>query len=106
MIIRAKHDGKTAPYAVISRNLLQENRIPYGPKCLLLLMLSYPDNWNFSITKLADTMLQSEATIREWLEMLKKAGYFHEDADIEFNGSRMRVNWLVTEDPVEVKNDR
>lgn len=104
MIIRAKHDGKTAPYAVISRKLLQENRIPYGPKCLLLLMLSYPDNWNFNITKLADIMLQSETTIRDWLEMLKKLGYFHEDADIEFNGLRMQVNWLVTEEPAEVND--
>lgn len=100
MIIRAEHDGKTAPYAVISRKLLQENRIPYGPKCLLLLMLSYPDNWNFNITNLADTMLQSAATIREWLETLKKLGYFHEDADIEFNGLHMRLDWLVTEDPL------
>lgn len=105
MIIRAKHDGKTAPYAVISRKLLQENRIPYGPKCLLLLMLSYPDSWNFNITNLADTMLQSAATIREWLEMLKALGYFHENIDVEFNGTRLPVSWLVTENPVEEQKD-
>lgn len=106
MIIRAKHDGKTAPYSIISRNLLQENQIPYGPKCLLLLMLSFPDTWNFNITCLADMMLQSEATIREWLNKLNELGYFHEDVNIEFNGTHMHVRWLVTEEQSGVKNEK
>lgn len=105
MIIRAKHDGKAAPYAVISRKLLQENQIPYGPKCLLMLMLSYPDTWNFNITHLADMMLQSEATIREWLNTLNELGYFHENAEIKLGEAHLRVNWLVTEEPTGVKND-
>ena len=104
MIIRAAHNGKDAPYTIVSRKLLQENRIPYGPKCLLLLMLSYPDTWNFNITHLADMMLQSEATIREWLKILNELGYFYENVTVDFNGSRLPITWLVTEEPLEVKN--
>ena len=103
MIIRAKHDGKSSPYSVISRKLLQENAIPYGPKCLLLLMLSYPDTWNFNITNLADIMLQSESTIREWLNKLKELGYFHENVMVAYGNSRLPIAWLVTEDPLEVE---
>ena len=105
MIIRAAHNGKDAPYTIVSRKLLQENQIPYGPKCLLLLMLSYPDNWSFNITHLADTMLQSEATIREWLTVLSELGYFKESATFEVAGSRVKVDWIVIEDPLEVKDD-
>lgn len=103
MIIRSKHDGKAAPYAVISRKLLQENQLPYEPKCLLLLMLSYPDTWNFNIKNLADTMQESVETIRSWLDTLSKFGYFHEDVTLEIGENVLPVAWLVTEYPVEVK---
>ena len=106
MIIRAKHDGKTAPYVIISRKLIQDNQLPYGPKCLLLLMLSYPDTWNFTEKMLATAMAEPETTIRTWLDTLNKLGYFYEDADIEFGETRIRVNWLVTEEPSsEAKHD-
>lgn len=103
MIIRAAHNGKDAPYTIVSRKLLQENRIPYGPKCLLLLMLSYPDTWKFNVSHLADMMLQSEATIREWLNTLNQLGYFHENVTVQYGNSRLPIAWLVTEDPLEVK---
>ena len=103
MIIRAAHNGKDAPYAIVSRKLLQENQIPYGPKCLLLLMLSYPDTWKFNVSHLADMMLQSEATIREWLKVLSELGYYQESATFEVAGSRVKVDWIVIEDPLEVK---
>lgn len=99
MIIRAEHNGD-APYSVVSRELLQENRIPYGPKCLLLLMLSYPDNWNFSANNLSATMGESVATIREWLNTLNKLGHFYENVTMKFNGSAVTVDWLVSEKPL------
>lgn len=98
MIIRAEHNGD-APYSVISRELLQENRIPYGPKCLLLLMLSYPDNWNFNANNLSDTMGEPVTTIREWLNILNKFGHFHENMTVKFGGSTVTVDWLVSEKP-------
>lgn len=99
MIIRAEHNGDS-PYSVVSRELLQENRIPYGPKCLLLLMLSYPDNWNFNANNLSATMGEPVATIREWLNTLNKLGYFHENVTMKFNGSTLTVDWLVSEKPL------
>ena len=68
-------------------------------------MLSYPDTWNFTEKMLATAMAEPEDTIRIWLDTLNKLGYFYEDADIEFGETRIRVNWLVTEEPSEVKND-
>ena len=99
MIIRSKHDGKESPYTVISRELIQENKLPYGPKCLLLLMLSYPDTWNFTEQKLADTMQEDIQTILNWLAVLEKYGYFHRDVVLTIGNTKLPVAWLVTEKP-------
>lgn len=103
MIIRAKHDGKNAPYTILSRELIQENKLPYGAKCLLLLMLSFPDTWNFTEQRLADLMQQDIQTILNWLTVLENFGYFHRDIVIKFDNSQLPVAWLVTEEPIEVK---
>lgn len=105
MIIRAKHDGKTHPYVIVSRKLIQDNQLAYGPKCLLLLMLSYPDTWNFTEKFLAEALGEPISTTRSWLNMLKDAGYFHEDVVVNIGDTKLPVAWLITEDPVEVKND-
>lgn len=103
MIIRAEHNGE-APYSVISRNLLQENKIPYGPKCLLLRMLSYPDNWTFSVDSLSEATGEHPTTIREWLDVLNTMGYFHKNVTMEFGGASITIDWLVSEYPIEVKH--
>lgn len=102
MIIRAKHDGKSFPYVIISRKLMQENQLPYGAKCLLLLMLSYPDTWDFTAQRLADLMQEDIQTILNWLEVLTQHGYFHRDVVVQFGESKLSVDWLVTEFPTEI----
>lgn len=103
MIIRAKHDGKSAPYVILSRRLIQENNLPHGAKCLLMLMLSYPDSWNFSETNLAATMDQDLQTIKNWLEVLVQYGYVHKNVAVPYGDSCITVDWLVTEYPMEAK---
>ena len=102
MIIRAKHDGKTSPYVIISRKLIQEQQLPYGAKCLLLLMLSYPDNWDFTEQRLADLMQEDIQTIFNWLEVLVQFGYLHKNVAVPYGDSYISVGWLVTEYPMEV----
>ena len=100
MIIRAKHDGKKSPYTILSRDLIQENKLPYGAKCLLLLMLSYPDTWNFTEQRLADMMQEDIQSILNWLAVLEKYGYFHRDVVVKVENSQLPVAWLVTEYPL------
>ena len=103
MIIRAKHNGKTDPYVIISRKLIQENQLPYGPKCLLLLMLSYPDYWNFTIANLSVTMGEPISTIQDWLIVLYRNGYFNTDVSVQVGDTSIPAKWLISEYPVEVK---
>lgn len=103
MIIRAEHKAKVAPYAIYSLKLIQENKLPYGPKCLLLLMLSYPDYWGFTLDSLSATMGEPVSTIREWLIILHRYGYFHEDVVSHIGNAAVPAKWLISEYPVEVK---
>lgn len=104
MIVRAKHNGKTAPYSIISRQLLQENQLPHGPKCLLLLMMSYPDNWNFTVEFLSQMMSEPIETIQAWLDVLNHFGYFHRDVALKVSDdSYVPISWLVSEYPIDVK---
>lgn len=103
MIIRAEHKSKVAPYAIYSQRLIQDRQIPYGPKCLLLLMLSYPDTWTFTEKFLSDAMAEPIDTIQSWLEVLNRFGYFHRDVAIKISDSFVPVPWLISEYPIEVK---
>lgn len=104
MIIRAEHKAKIAPYAIYSLKLIQENKLPYGAKCLLLMMLSFPDTWNFTEQRLADLMQEDIQTILNWLTVLENFGYFHRDVVVKLDKSQLPVAWLVTEEPIEVNN--
>ena len=99
MIIRAKHDGKTSPYVIISRKLIQEQQLPYGAKCLLLLMLSYPDNWTFSEAHLAKVMNEDIQVIINWLEILVQYGYLQKNVTVSYGGTAIPVGWVITEYP-------
>ena len=103
MIIRSEHKARVAPYAIYSLNLIQEKAIPYGPKCLLLLMLSFPDYWSFTLEKLSIAMDEPVDTIRDWLIVLHKFGYFHEDVVTYVGDTAVPAAWIVSEYPIAVK---
>lgn len=102
MIVRAEHNGKTAPYVILSRKLIQEHTLPYGAKCLLLMMLSYPDNWSFNEPYLAEMMDEDIQTIINWLEVLAQNGYIRKHVVVPYGNSYIEVGWLISEYPMGV----
>lgn len=105
MIIRAEHKAKVAPYLIVSQKVIFDNRLPYGPKCLLLAMLSYPDTWNFTETYLAEILQEDVQTIINWLGVLIKLGYLHTNVKVPYGDSYLTVSWLITETPKGVRYD-
>ena len=66
---------KTADYTVISNTHLREREMSLKAKGLLSLMLSLPDNWDYSIEGLVAICKESETAIKSTLGELKKFGY-------------------------------
>ena len=67
--------NKTSDYTVISNYHLREKEMSLKAKGLLTLMLSLPENWDYSISGLASICAENETAIKTGLSELKKFGY-------------------------------
>nr|DAO25436.1 MAG TPA: Dna polymerase B [Caudoviricetes sp.] len=67
--------NKTSDYTVISNYHLREKGMSLKAKGLLTLMLSLPENWDYSISGLASICAENETAIKTGLKELKKFGY-------------------------------
>ena len=67
--------NKTSDYTVISNHHLREKGMSLKAKGLLTLMLSLPENWDYSISGLASICAENETAIKTGLNELKKIGY-------------------------------
>ena len=67
--------NKTSDYTVISNYHLREKGMSLKAKGLLTLMLSLPEDWDYSISGLASICAENETAIKTGLKELKKFGY-------------------------------
>lgn len=72
MIIRVKKDKN---YAVMSNYHFKDKALSLRAKGLLSLMLSLPDNWDYSINGLSSICKESREIIRKTLQELKDNHY-------------------------------
>lgn len=72
MIIRVKKDKN---YAVMSNYHFKDKALSLRAKGLLSLMLSLPDNWDYSINGLCNICKESREIIRKTLQELKDNHY-------------------------------
>ena len=67
--------NKTKDYTIMSNYHLKEKNMSLKAKGLLSVMLSLPDNWDYSISGLVAISLENETSIKSTLSELKKLGY-------------------------------
>lgn len=67
--------NKTSNYTVMSNYHFKEKEMSLKAKGLLSLMLSLPDNWDYSIMGLVAICKENETAINSTLKELKKFGY-------------------------------
>lgn len=67
--------NKTSDYTVMSNTHFKEKRMSLKAKGLLSLMLSLPDDWDYSINGLVSLCKENESAIKSTLNELKKFGY-------------------------------
>ena len=72
MIVRVKKDKD---YAVMSNYHFKDKNLSLKAKGLLSLMLSLPDNWDYSINGLCSICNESRTTIRNTLKELRNNHY-------------------------------
>ena len=67
--------NKTKDFTIMSNYHLKEKNMSLKAKGLLSVMLSLPDDWDYSIAGLVAISLENESAIRSALSELKKNGY-------------------------------
>lgn len=67
--------NKNSNYTVMSNYHLKEKKMSLKAKGLLCLMLSLPDNWDYSVAGLVAISKENESSIRSALDELKEFGY-------------------------------
>ena len=67
--------NKTQNYTVMSNYHLKEKDMSLKAKGLLSLMLSLPDNWDYSISGLVSICKENETEIKSILKELEEFGY-------------------------------
>jgi hypothetical protein len=67
--------NKTSNYTIMSNYHLKEKEMSLKAKGLLSLMLSLPDNWDYSLNGLVAICKENESAIKTTLQELKDFGY-------------------------------
>lgn len=67
--------NKTKDYTVMSNNHLKERKMSLKAKGLLSIMLSLPNNWDYSVNGLVAICKENETSINSALKELKEFGY-------------------------------
>ena len=67
--------NKTSNYTVLSNHHLQNSKLSLKAKGLLSVMLSLPDNWNYTINGLVSILKENETSVTNTLNELKEFHY-------------------------------
>ena len=94
---------KTKDYTVMSNAHFREKEMTLKAKGLLSLMLSLPDDWNYSIAGLVSICVEKESAIVSTLKELKKFGYLRVDKLMpnETESGRIEYVYNVFEKPFD-----
>lgn len=67
--------NKTSDYTIMGNSHLREKEMSLKAKGLLSLMLSLPNDWDYSLAGLVSICKESESSVKTALDELKKFGY-------------------------------
>lgn len=90
---------KSKDYTVMSNYHLRDTNLSLKAKGLLSQMLSLPDNWDYTLTGLAQINLESKDAIRAAVNELEKAGYIQRRQTTDGNGKFGANEYIIHECP-------
>lgn len=91
--------NKTANYTIMSNYHFKEKKMSLKAKGLLSLMLSLPDDWDYSISGLASLSKDGKDSIMSALAELEKFGYLTRSQMTNAKGQFSGVEYNIFEEP-------
>ena len=99
--------NKTKNYTVMSNTHLKERKMTLKAKGLLCLMLSLPDDWDYTIKGLVNLSEDNETSVTTALKELKKKGYLRIKKLLPNQTKTGRIEYIydIYEEPFVQKQD-
>ena len=94
---------KTNNFTVMSNYHFREKKMSLKAKGLLSLMLSLPDDWNYSISGLVTLSKDGKDSVMSALAELEKFGYLSRERIVNSKGQFAGVEYNIYEQPQEQK---
>ena len=94
---------KTANFTVMSNYHFKEKKMSLKAKGLLSLMLSLPDDWNYSISGLVTLSKDGKDSVMSALAELEKFGYLERERIVNSKGQFAGVEYNIYEQPQKEK---
>ena len=91
---------KSNGYTVMSNHHLRNPVLSLKAKGLLSLMLSLPDNWDYTLAGLAKISVEGKDAIRAAIQELEQAGYVERRQTRDENGKLAGNEYIIREKPV------
>ena len=92
---------KTKDYTIMSNHHLKEKKLSLKAKGLLSLMLSLPDDWDYSMNGLVSICQENITAIKSTLDELKTFGYVEIIQKRSEKGGFFRWEYNIFENPIE-----
>lgn len=96
-VFRVEH---TRNFTVMSNHHLRDKRLSLKAKGLLSLMLSLPEDWDYTLAGLASISLEGKDAIRGAVRELEQAGYVQRRQTMDEDGKFSRNEYIIRERPV------
>lgn len=91
--------NKTKNYTVLSNYHFKEKGMSLKAKGLLSLMLSLPDDWNYSVSGLVKLSKDGKDSVMSALAELEKFGYLHRSKTTNEKGQFSGIQYNIYEEP-------
>lgn len=96
---------KSNNFSIVSNKIIRDTRLSLKARGLLILMLSLPDNWEFSIAGLSTTSGEGKDSIRNGVKELENAGYLTRRRKHLPNGKLAEMEYTIYEEPIETTQE-
>lgn len=94
---------RTHDYTVMSNHHLKNRALSLKAKGLLSLMLSLPDDWDYTLQGLAHISLEKVDAIRKAITELENEGYISRTRERDEQGKLRGTEYIIREQPISEK---
>lgn len=95
-------EGHIQNYTKIDNGLFRNRSLSLKAKGLMSLILSLPENWQFTVKGLAQLSKDGQDSVRSALRELETRGYITRHRERSAQGTLLAANYTIVENPILV----